>query len=497
MAKAKARPRKKPPAALDVLFVASEAHPLIKTGGLADVAGSLPIALTQLGQRLHLLLPAYAGVKRQSGALLERARFTLAHGRCGEVEVRLLEGRLADSEVILWLVDVPEYFAREGGPYQDAAGQDWPDNAERFALFCRVAALLAIDQLGLGWRPDIVHLNDWQSALTALFLQPFPFRPRLLFTIHNLAYQGLFSRAQFNLLDLPESAWSIEGVEYYGQLSFIKAGINCSDWISTVSPTYAREITTFAYGCGLDGLLRARQSVLVGILNGIDAQVWNPATDPLIPHHYNADDLSGKRLDKVALLRRMGLPADDELPLLAMVTRLVEQKGIDLLLEILPWLMTQPLRLVVLGNGDPHYTELLLGCARRHPDRLAVVAGYDEPLAHQIEAGADLFVMPSRFEPCGLNQLYSLCYGTLPLVRRVGGLADTVIDADAATEGNGFCFDFASGPALRATLERALALYHQPARWQQLMRSAMAADFSWQRSSADYLALYRRMLAPQ
>ncbi|HNI66289.1 MAG TPA: glycogen synthase, partial [Pseudomonadales bacterium] len=322
-------------------------------------------------------------------------------------------------------------------------------------------------------------------------------RTKTLFTIHNLAYQGLFSRAQFNLLDLPESAWSIEGVEYYGQLSFIKAGINCSDWISTVSPTYAREITTFAYGCGLDGLLRARQGVLVGILNGIDAQVWNPATDPLIPHHYSADELSGKRLDKVALLRRMGLPADDELPLLAMVTRLVEQKGIDLLLEILPWLMTQPLRLVVLGNGDPHYTELLLGCARRHPDRLAVVAGYDEPLAHQIEAGADLFVMPSRFEPCGLNQLYSLRYGTLPLVRRVGGLADTVIDADAATEGNGFCFDFASGPALRATLERALALYHQPARWQQLMRSAMAADFSWQRSSADYLALYRRMLAPQ
>lgn len=492
---AKARSRKKTSPALDILFVASEAHPLIKTGGLADVAGSLPVALAALGQRVHLLLPAYAGVKQQAGALIERARFTLGNGRVRQIEVALLEGKLADSDVTLWLVDAPEYFAREGGPYLDSTGRDWSDNAERFALFGRVAALIAIDQLNLGWRPQIVHLHDWQSALTALLLQPFPFRPKLLFTIHNLAYQGLFSRAQFSDLDLPESCWAIDGVEYYGQFSFMKTGINYADCISTVSPTYAREITTFAYGCGLDGLLRTRRESLIGILNGIDTEIWNPATDPLIPYRYKIDDLAGKKLDKAALLQEVGLPSgDDNLPLLAMVTRLVEQKGIDLLLAILPWLMSQQLRLVILGNGDLHYTELLLGCARQYPDRLAVVVGYDEKLAHHIEAGADLFLMPSRFEPCGLNQLYSLRYGTLPLVRRIGGLADTVIDADESAEGNGFCFDLATASALRATIERALALYHQPQRWQQLMQSAMAADFSWQRSSADYLALYRQML---
>ncbi len=476
-----------------ILFASSEAHPLIKTGGLGDVCGALPSALAALGQEIRLVLPAYREILEQKGRIRKIARMDLPLGR-----VTLLERLLPGSRVKVWLVDFPPYFDRPGNPYHGANGLPWPDNAERFALFCQAVHALALDRAGVGWKPDLVHCNDWQTGLVPALLSRHGERPATLFTIHNLAYQGLFPESTFGVLDLPWSFWSSEALEFWGQLSFLKGGVVFADRINTVSPTYAREIQTPRFGCGLDGLLRHRSDRLTGILNGIDSS-WDPARDPVLTKNYSLRDPEGKSANKRELQRELGLSPSAGTPLLAFVGRLVEQKGIDLLLEILPEITELPAQMVFLGSGERRYEESLRRMARLHPERISVRIGFDEPLAHRIEAGADIFVMPSRFEPCGLNQMYSLRYGTPPVVHRVGGLADTVVDTTPATLRNGTAtgvvFDEASGSALLEAVKRAVLLYGEQKRyWRPLQRHGMAQDFSWKRSAERYLELYRKTL---
>ena len=475
---------------MKVLFVASEAYPLIKTGGLGDVCGSLPPALLAAGMDVRLLLPAYPSALAQAGPL--KPVDTIDLRPYFHPTVRLLEGRLPGTRVKLWLVDCPPAFNRAGNPYHAADGQSWPDNAERFALFARAAVALALGRTRQRWRPDIVHAHDWQTGLVPALLASDPARPATVFTIHNLAYQGIFPRATFDALRLDPSLWSFEALEFHGQMSFIKGGLVYADRLTTVSPNYAREIQTPRFGHGLDGLLHWRRDALHGILNGIDRREWNPARDPHLVSRYSAAKLAAKGPNKPALQNELGLPPSPQ-PLLALVGRLVWQKGIDLVLELLPALARRGVQLAILGNGEREYETALRRVAAVYRGWLAVRIGYDEGLAHRIEAGADLFLMPSRFEPCGLNQLYSLHYGTVPVVHRVGGLSDTVSDIDHPTPAlkpNGFVFNQETPAALLAAIDRALALYRQPTRWAALQRSGMRQDFSWSRSAAEYAGLY-------
>ena len=479
---------------MQILFASSEAHPLIKTGGLADVSGALPKALHDLKQDVRLILPAYRALLVRAGHFIEVARLTLT----GSVEpVRVLAGTLPDADVPVYLVDAPRCFDRPGNPYTGPDGHDWPDNAQRFALFCRAIVELAQDRAGLDWRPDIVHCNDWQTGLVPALLSLESPRPASIFTIHNLAYQGLFDASHYPTLALPETWWSLHQLEFHDRLSYIKGGLVFADALTTVSPTYAAEIRTPEFGCGLEGLLDHRAAHLTGILNGADYTLWNPASDPLLSAHFSHSALKGKDANKQSLRQLFGLPTDARVPLFAHVGRLVEQKGIDLVLEILPELMRRPLQLVMLGSGQAALEAALRKAQARYPDRLGIRIGYDEGLAHRIEAGADLFLMPSRFEPCGLNQIYSLRYGTLPLVRRTGGLADTVVDTTPETilagTATGFVFDDPSPEALLATIDRALHLYTQRTIWTRVVKNAMAQDFSWTRSAQRYLALYQKL----
>ncbi len=483
---------------MKVLFAASEAWPLVKTGGLGDVLHSLPHALAARGAEVRLLLPGYHDLLRQ----LDTVRilgWLEVRGAEGRVAVRILETHHAAFAFPLWLADCPALFDRPGNPYLDAGGQDWPDNAERFAVFARVAAQLAQDALELGWRADVVHAHDWQTGLVPALLGEAPERPKTVFTIHNLAYGGHFPHGDFVRLELPGHWWSSEGVEFHGGMSMLKAGIVYADAVTTVSPTYAHEIQTPEYGCGLDGLLHSRRHKLTGILNGIDTTVWNPATDPCLPAHYSEKRINpGKRRNKLALLARFPDDAEaaaNEAPLVGLVGRLVEQKGIDWVLAALPILLAETdARFVFLGSGQVEYEQALTRLAKRHPDRVVVEIGYDEALAHLIEAGADIFLMPSRFEPCGLNQMYSLRYGTPPVVFKTGGLADTVIDSNDATladgSANGFVFDTPSPDAFLDAVRRALALYRQPVPWRRVRRSGMRRSFDWSESASHYLSLY-------
>jgi len=478
-----------------ILFAASEAHPLIKTGGLGDVAGSLPIALQAQRQEVCLIMPAYHDLIIRAGKLT-RIHPMLTGFPKG---VRLLEGTLPNSKIKLWLVDAPDYFDRPGNPYLSPQGTDWPDNAQRFALFSRVVAAVAMNKAGLAWQPDIVHCNDWQCGLIPALLSLETTRPATVFTVHNLAYQGLFPAETFVALNLPASLWSTERLEFYGQVSFIKGGLAHADVISTVSPTYAQEIRTPTYGCGLDGLLNHRAERLTGILNGADYTQWDPQHDTLIPYHYNAQSLQNKAANKAALQARVGLPVAADIPVFAIISRLVEQKGIDLLLGSLPELLHNKVQFVMLGNGEPRLEKAFGTLAAQHPTQVATQIGFNEELAHLIESGADLFVMPSLFEPCGLNQIYSLRYGTVPIVRRTGGLADTVVDATPETLKNrtatGIVFNEATPPALLTALERGLALYKKPTLWQQVVVTGMKQDFSWKHSAKQYLALYQQAIA--
>ncbi len=477
-----------------ILFASSEAYPLIKTGGLGDVSGSLPAALKGLQQDVRLVLPAYREILEQKGKVKTIAQISLPLGRA-----RVLERLLPGTRLKVWLVDCPSCFDRPGNPYQGSNGLPWPDNAERFALFCQAISYLALNQAGLDWQPDLVHCNDWQTGLAPALLSLHKTRPATLFTIHNLAYQGLFPETTFFALDLPWSFWSPHALEFYGKLSFMKGGLVFADRINTVSPTYAEEIQTPEFGCGLDGLLRHRRNKLSGILNGVDKN-WNPARDPALAKNYSLRDINGKQDNKKALQQELGLPNSGKVALLAFIGRLVEQKGIDLLLEILPEIVKLPAQVAFLGSGEKHYEQGLQQLAQRYPEQIAVQVGFDEALAHRIEAGADIFLMPSRFEPCGLNQMYSLHYGTPPIVHRVGGLADTVVDSTPATLQNGTAtgvvFDRADSSVLLEAVKRATLLYgQQNGYWKPLQQQGMRQDFSWKRSAERYLELYEQTLS--
>jgi starch synthase len=481
---------------MNILFASAEAHPLIKTGGLADVAGSLPRAIRNLRHDIRIVIPAYQAVLKQP------EKFTLvAHLMLEGVTqpVRILAGRLPGSTVTLYLVDSPEHFDRPGDPYTIKSGAAWPDNAERFTAFCRAIEALSLDAAGLDWQPDIVHCNDWQTGLVPALLARHLPRPANLFTIHNLAYQGLHDWKTFKKLKLPADFWSTEAMEFHNQFSFIKGGLVFTDWITTVSPTYAQEIQTSEFGCGLEGLISHRADTLTGIINGVDYNVWNPGRDLQIPVTFNARSLSHKVENKRALQEHFGLPVDERIPLFATISRLVEQKGIDLILDIVPQLVKHNAQLIVLGSGDEKIEADIRTTVKAHPDNVATYIGYDESLSHHIEAGADMFLMPSRFEPCGLNQIYSLRYGTVPIVRHTGGLADTVTDTTPETlqakTATGFSFDAATSDALLASVERALLYYRQPDIWQQLVCTGMRQDFSWKRSAQLYIKLYETIIA--
>lgn len=478
-----------------LLFVASEAFPLVKTGGLADVAGSLPEMLRQQGMDVRLLLPAYAEVLANLGGSVTRVAELPVDG----YTVGILECCLPGTQLVTWLVDHPIFSERVGNPYLTAEGTDWPDNAERFLLLSRVAAAISTRDTPLDWRPDILHCNDWHTGPAIALAHQEQVRPRTVFTIHNLAHMGIFDRATFDRLGLPQSLWQERGMEFYNQCSFMKAGLVFADHITTVSPTYAREICFAPGGMGLEGLLSQRQDSLTGILNGIDTRVWNPATDEFLAQCYTADSLELKVVNKTALQRELGLPVQSDRPLLGMVGRLTEQKGLELLLPVLEELMAMPAQVVILGRGDPGYEQRLKAQAVARPDAMAVVLDYDEGLAHRIEAGADIFLMPSLFEPCGLNQLYSLRYGTPPLVRAVGGLADTVLDANegnlATGEATGFVFQEPTATALVQAVQRAVDLWHDAGSWQRLQRQAMSKDFSWRSSAVEYQELYSSLIA--
>jgi len=476
-----------------ILYISSEAFPLIKTGGLADVAGSLPAALVKQSQDVRLLLPAYPQVLSKitkNKKLATSSYYNLA--------VDILETTLPGTSVTVWLVDCPALFNRPGGPYTDGYGQVWHDNALRFAVFCHAAVDISLNHFGLHWQPDVVHCNDWQSGLVPALLSLHAERPATVFTIHNLAYQGVFDQQTFDDLHLPYELWQLNGLEFYSQLSFIKGGLAYADKVTTVSPRYAEEILRPEFGYGLDGLLASRSEDLSGILNGIDEKHWNPGADEYLEQKYNRSSLDKKSINKTRLQQELALPVDATIPMIGMVSRLVEQKGLDIILQGLPTIVDTPFQLVVLGTGETHYEIQLSEWAQIYPDHIKVIIGYDERLAHRIEAASDVYLMPSTFEPCGLNQLYSLRYGTLPVVTPVGGLADTVVDANEENinnkTANGFVLQEQTAAALITAMQRALALYQQPAIWRQLQDNAMSGDFSWQTSAQRYIGLYQQVL---
>lgn len=483
---------------LGVLFVSPEIPPWMKSGGLGDVTAALPPALRAIGVDVRVLVPGYPAVLSALGDRITVADIPMPGGALPAARLLACDDPDRTEEVEpapLLVIDAPAAYMRPGGAYLDPQGADWTDNPLRFGLLSKVAALIGAGATRYGWRPDIVHCNDWPTGLAPAYAQfmdgP---RPGYVLTIHNLAYQGLFPAQTLSALDLPPQAFTVDGVEYYGKISFLKAGLFYADRLVAVSPRYAEEIQTEEAGCGLQGLLRQRAAQLTGILNGIDTTAWNPATDEHIAHHYDADRLDQKQENKRALQRELGLDEELDIPLLGVVSRLTSQKGLDLLAQIMPALLATPVQLALLGSGDSELEESFRALAASAPRRAAVRIAFDEGLAHRIEAGADIFIMPSRFEPCGLNQLYSLRYGTLPVARETGGLADTVVDLNPNTlragTANGFTFVDDDSPSLQYAIERALTAWRDKPLWRSLQRRAMTEDYSWRRSAQRYRAVY-------
>lgn len=478
---------------LEALSVASEIAPLIKTGGLADVAGALPGALEAEGVATLTLIPGYPAVL----AALQSAEIVHAFDAFYGGPARLLKARAAGLELLA--LEAPHLYARAGGPYLDPDGLDYADNALRFAALARAASDVAQGLLA-NYRPDVLHAHDWQAALAPAFLHygGWP-RPATVLTIHNLAFQGKFAKSLLAAIGLPPQSFAIDGVEFYGEISFLKAGLQFSDCITTVSPSYAREIMTPEFGMGLDGLLRARAADLSGVLNGVDEEVWNPETDARIVTRYGRETLPLRARNKTALQERLGLRADENAFLIGVVSRLTWQKGLDMLLQFLPQFVGPTRQLALLGAGDKTLEQGFAEAARENPGDVGVKIGYDEDLAHLIQAGADVFLIPSRFEPCGLTQLYALRYGAIPVVARVGGLCDTIIDANEmalrAGAATGLQFSPATTGALADALRRAQALFHDKALWRRMQSNGMKTDVSWRQPARRYAELYRGLVA--
>ncbi|MBD8639522.1 glycogen synthase GlgA [Sphingomonas sp. CFBP 13733] len=478
-----------------VLSVASEAYPLIKTGGLADVVGALPAALARHGVAMTTFLPGYPALT----AVMRTAKVVHRYTDLLGVEARILMANIGDHPLLI--LDAPGLFARGGGPYGDTTGADWVDNWLRFAAFSRAAADLASGVVD-GQQFDILHAHDWQAAMAPAYLRyaPGPGAPaKTIVTIHNIAFQGRYGAEIFADLALPDAAFALDGIEYYGGVGFLKAGLEAADAITTVSPTYAAEIRRGEFGMGLEGLINVRADRLTGIVNGIDPAVWNPATDAALPSRYTARTLTRRRINKRAVETLYGLDTGDG-PIFTVISRLTWQKGMDVLVAAIDELVALGGRLALLGSGDSALEHAFVAAAERHPGRVGVRIGYDEPVSHLLQAGADAILIPSRFEPCGLTQLYGLAYGCIPVVARTGGLADTVIDANeaavAAGVATGIQHDGITPEALSHALRRTIALYARPDRWAMLQRNAMRADFSWDESGRRYATLYSSLVEP-
>ena len=477
---------------MNILSVASEVFPLIKTGGLADVAGALPIALAGHGMHMRTLMPGYPAVMQRLGEVEVVAAFDDLLGEPARILAATHEG------LDILVLDAPAYYDRPGGPYVDATGKDFTDNWRRFAALSFAGAEIARGLLP-DWRPDIVHAHDWQAAMTAVYMRYTGLQhiPTVL-TVHNLAFQGQFGADIFEGLALPPEAYTMDGLEYYGDVGYLKGGLRTAWSITTVSPTYAHEIMTAEYGMGLEGLINARATDLVGIVNGIDTAVWNPETDANIARTYAAGSLKQRSVNRQAVAERFSLE-DDTGPIFCIISRLTWQKGIDLIAEVADWIVEQGGKLAVLGSGDQALEGALLAAASRHRGRIGIVIGYNEPLSHLMQAGSDAILIPSRFEPCGLTQLYGLRYGCIPVVARTGGLADTVIDANeaalSARVATGFQFTPINADGLRQALRRVFKAYNEPKIWGRIQNQGMKSDVSWENSAARYADLYSSLLS--
>ena len=481
---------------MKVLHVGAEVFPLVKTGGLADVLGALPQALESQGAQVRLLLP---GLPAIADAVLHQKRIADLGPGFGAARITLRLGQMPYSHLPVYVIDAPYLYRREGSPYQSSDGREWPDNLQRFALLGWVGAHRAAGELDPAWAPELLLAHDWHAAMACAYLAAHPpSRVASVYTVHNLAYQGVFAPGDFALLGLPSRYMAASGLEFHHQLCFMKAGLKFARRITTVSPTHAAEIATPEFGFGLDGVIRGRADAVSGILNGIDTAVWDPQHDSALAATYSAAEPAGKARCKADLQRSLGLEANPAAPLFGVVSRLTSQKGLDLVLAALPELLAAGAQLALQGSGDAPLEAAFRAAAAAHPGKIGVRIGYDEAYAHRLIAGSDVILVPSRFEPCGLTQLYGLRYGSLPLVRRVGGLADTVVDATdtavAAQRATGFIFEAATPAALVGALERAVAIYHRPEAWQALMQVAMAQDFSWRESARRTMDLYRTLI---
>ncbi|MET0983410.1 MAG: glycogen synthase GlgA [Telluria sp.] len=483
-----------------VLHVCTEIYPLLKTGGLADVAGALPVAQARAGCDARVLVPGFPAMR--AGILGQELVAELAPA-FGADAIRLYRGVLPGSSIPVYVIDAPDLYDRPGNPYADGDNHAYPDNYRRFALLGWIAARMA-EGLDASWQPQVVHAHDWHAGLAAAYLKAAEQATghRLagsVQTVHNLAYQGSFPGHVFGELRLPWHFFDVNGVEFHGDISFLKAGLFYADKLTTVSPTYAHEIQRGEQGCGLDGLLRSRAGDLAGILNGVDEAVWNPATDRLLPKAYDSRSLAGKLKGKTALQQEAGLAVQNDAPLFCVVSRLTEQKGLHLVLDALPEIIRRGGQIMLLGTGDASLEAGFSAAAAAHPEAVAVKIGYDEQLSHRLIAASDVILVPSRFEPCGLTQLYGLKYGTLPLVRRVGGLADTVVDCSLENMADGlatgFVFDSFDAAGINAALRRAFALYNRKTEWKLVQKRGMQQQFGWDAAAAQYIALYQQIAA--
>ncbi len=480
-----------------VLFVTSEVFPLIKTGGLADVSGSLPSALQNIGVDIRILMPGYPAVLDKLTDLQTIASLENLPVINNAV---LMMGTILDTQVKVMVIKSADLYERDGGPYSDANGLEWLDNPLRFGILSKVAAILSGPHSPIAdWQPEVVHCNDWQTGLTPAYMKLVEHsQAKVMISLHNMAFQGCYAPGWLSTLELPHTNFAVEGFEYHGQLSFLKAGIFYADTITTVSPSYAKEIQTADFGFGLEGLLSKRGNEIKGILNGIETGEWNPEADPYLIETYSATKLSGKKRVKSALQEKLGLRIEANAPLLGVVSRLTHQKGLDMLVPIMQSLIDSGCQLALLGNGESALENAFRDLAMNNPGCVSATIGYNEPLSHQIMAGCDMFIMPSRFEPCGLNQLYGLAYGTPPIVNATGGLADSVVDTNIITfknkTANGFVMSEASSASLLSCIKQALNVFNNDeSAWRQIQKNGMALNLSWDKSALEYLAIYETL----